>query len=761
MSSLFRSALAFALASSFVVAAVAPVRADVVGTVRGTLVRTDRRPVPRALVTLRGERTTLTAETGGDGRFTFARVPFGRYELTAPTPDGVADATVDVASGAVVDVALAPLAQIGRSAATAHGVRGTPTSENAYGPRQLASMPGNANLAHIVETVPGVVTFSYGEPVAHGFHGLTYELDGAPLPQSTSANFAQLVDPRDVSAIEIFTGAIPAEFGGSRMGAVVNVASSLASSGQRPGGALSAGAGAPGAGEGRLVEHLNAGAARIGLALNADDTLRGLDTPARDALHDASSTANGFLRIAVPFGERDRLAADLSTQHAGFRIPINTNPNDPLATVVSPAATDDVQLEDSRFASLSFTHVSNDGNGFAQIVPWARYDRIRYLGDVANDLLAYQVNDGSARRQNALRQDRAGSYAGLRASAYRTGTHHAVKAGLDLAVENFRSSLTLFCAPGNCLAGVFTDAAAQRGTQSGFYVQDAWTPNARLAIDAGLRYDHSTGYVGSAQLSPRLGINQEIGRGTILHAYYGRFYAAPSLEDTRRDAIVTQTAANQPAVYDLQPERDGYLELGIARTFRGGVRAYVNAFDRTAVNVLDTTNLLNTPLFVVFNNAIGRDRGIELRVDRASAATDAGLSLTWSRAQAGGVSGGTFLFAAPGDLTLQPEDHDQTWAGNAFATRRFGAGLRTYATLQAEYGTGFPVEFENGEGRLPAHWTVNLALGRGAASRGGVGWGLDVQNLFDHRYPIKVNNGFNTTQWNAPRSVMLRATLPW
>jgi len=37
-------------------------------------------------------------------------------------------------------------------------------------------------------------------------------------------------------------------------------------------------------------------------------------------------------------------------------------------------------------------------------------------------------------------------------------------------------------------------------------------------------------------------------------------------------------------------------ELGVAHDFGSGQRVYVNAFDRNVVNVLDTTNLLNTPL---------------------------------------------------------------------------------------------------------------------------------------------------------------------
>jgi hypothetical protein len=261
-----------------------------------------------------------------------------------------------------------------------------------------------------------------------------------------------------------------------------------------------------------------------------------------------------------------------------------------------------------------------------------------------------------------------------------------------------------------------------------------------------------------------LEINDEIAPGTVLHAYYGRLYAAPGLEDVRRDAVVTQTASSAAPVYDLRPERDTYVELGIARTFRPGLRGYLNAFDRTAVDVLDTTQLANTPLFAVFNNAIGRDRGVELRLDATSARVDSGVSLTFSRAEAAGVSGGTFLFgpSAQTNLTLQPEDHDQRWVGNAFYTRRLGADLKTFATLQMEYGTGFPTQFESGQGRLPAHWIVDASFGRGAdraAKR--LGYTLSVDNLLDHRYLIKVNNGFNTTQWNGPRRIVLRVTAPW
>ena len=711
-------------------AAASPARADVTGTVRGSVLRSNGTPVAAAAVRLSGERVTLDTKTDERGRFAFVRVPFGHYELRAAAEALAVTAGVDVSSGAVIDVALTAASRIGSTTATTTGVRGAPVSETAYSARRLAALPRNDRLDAIVETAPGIVRFSFDEPVAHGFHGITYELDGAPLPQTSSSAFAQLVDPQNAAAVEIFTGAFPAEFGGSRQGAVVNIISGAGDLGSGRG-TFTLGMGTQNAADVRAARAFTVGSANVALAVSSERTDRRLDTPVRDAIHDDGSNTAQFLRIAVPLSARTALAADVSNAYASFAIP-----------TVS-AGSGDVQREYDRFIALALTRTAADGNGYLRLVPWLRANRVAYDGDAA-------LPDG-------VRQDRAATTIGVRGSWFHAGEHHALKAGLDVQRTALHSDVVIRSAG----QPDFVDRATPFGSQTGMYVEDRWSPSRAVAVNAGLRYDRSSGYVGGSQLSPRLEINAEAGRGTILHAYAGRLYAAPGLEDTRRDAVVTGAGATADPVFDLRPERDTYVELGVAHAF-GGVRATFNAFDRTAVNVLDTTQLAGTPLLAVFNNAVGRDRGFELRLDAHSARADAGLSLTTSRAEAGGVSGGTFL-VAPEDaanLTLQPEDHDQRWTANAVYTRRFGASLRTFATLQAEYGTGFPVQFQNGNGRLPAHWIVDAALGR-AAENGRLGWRFDVDNALDHRYPIKINNGFNTTQWNAPRRIAFRLTAPW
>jgi hypothetical protein len=102
-------------------------------------------------------------------------------------------------------------------------------------------------------------------------------------------------------------------------------------------------------------------------------------------------------------------------------------------------------------------------------------------------------------------------------------------------------------------------------------------------------------------------------------------------------------------------------------------------------------------------------------------------------------------------------------------TWRFGNRKQWFTTLQGNYGSGFPVEFESSNtvlsGRLPAHTTFDLAAGRNLTpTRGtnqGLGVSLIVTNILNHQYPIKVANGFNTTQIANGTNVLFRLTAPF
>jgi len=757
-----------ALCTAAVVLLTTPAFAATTGLVKGTTT-VNGQPAAGVSLTLKGEGATLQATSDTVGAFAFAQVPFGHYTLTAQRTGAPAlSQDIDVQSDSVLNLSLElqPPKEIGHSqAGLTRGPAAAPVSVNSLTRAQITSLPNNQSLNSIIQTVPGIVHFSYNEPVAHGFHGLTYELDGVPLPNGTASNFSEVIDPRSIDSVEVFTGAIPAEFGGSRQGAVVNIISHRAGdlpSGEQ--GSLTLGAGSYGAFQSSLSESTRAGNTRLFFNANEERSNRGLDSPTFAPMHDSANQSNQFLRTITNLSKLDTLSLDVSNNYAGFQIPINTvdSQNDPLFV---PPGTDDVQGEYDRVLNLAFTHNTADGTGYFQIVPWYRYDRIAYNGDLPNDLLGLVDNgDGTFTPLNGLRQDRRSEFEGLRLVEFRSYGSHTLKFGVEGSIENFKGNELIRYYDANNVVQTFSDVASQRGTQTAAYLQDKWTPTRFFSIFAGVRYDRSTGYTSGSQLSPRVEINAQVDPSDVLHFYYGRNYAAPFVEDTRRAAVVTGGGnPNALPVYDLQPERDQYYEFGLAHTLAPGVRGYVNLWKRDATNVLDTTQIFPTPIFAVFNNTIGIAKGVEGRLEARFANGDSAfLSTTLSKALAGGISGGTFLFApgAAGDVTLNPEDHDQTVAAKLDYTKRFGGDRSFFASFEPDYGTGYPVQFQNGPGRLPPHLTFDASVGRDA-KKGSLGFVASWQNFTNRSYLLKVNNGFNTTQYGPGSQFTFRLTAPF
>src|SRR5579872_3898047 len=542
-----------------------PAVAATTGLVRGTIL-VNNKAVAGVHVMLEGEGSLLQATTDSAGHYVLPQVPFGDYMLSASYP-GVAEKKlqVTVASDQVLTInfALGELATIASANVTARaGVGGTPVSVNNVTRAQIAALPVNNSLNSLVETVPGVVKFSYNEPVAHGFHGISYEIDGAPLPLATSSNFAEIIDPKDIDSLEIFTGAMPAEYGGSREGAVVNIISNRPSDLSLPyQGDFTVGGGNYGQALTSFDNAIKTGKSEIFFNANTQSNGRGLDSPTLDPFHDNSSQTDQFLRTITTFNEQDSLAFDFSNQLNQFQIPINTNPNDATNPQFDVPGTDDVQREYDRYASLNFTHVSKDGSDIFQFIPWVRYTRIAYDGDLGNDVLgltnlgqcgnlspvpSFCTNPNAPAYQSeiGLRQDRAAKYVGLRTSEFIATKHHAVKIGVDANREILTASQTFACYDPTCNTIVpgyplsppasltlNTTNQDQAGTQIGIYAEDKWTPSEKLSVSYGLRYDHSTGYVSGNQMSPRIGVNYAPDSKDVLHAYYGRFYSAPQLED--------------------------------------------------------------------------------------------------------------------------------------------------------------------------------------------------------------------------------------
>jgi len=335
--------------------------------------------------------------------------------------------------------------------------------------------------------------------VAHGFHGLTYELDGVPLPRGTSANFSEVIDPRDIDSLEVFTGAFPAEFGGSRQGAVVNIITRRATDLTAPkSGSLTLGGATYGSAQVSLDESVRLGNTRVFLNGNLERTNRGIDSPTFVPVNDRSNQSNEFLRTITNVGKTDSLAFDFANNFAQFQIPINqtVNPNDPVLQV---PGTGDVQREYDRFVNLVYTNNAKNGDSYTQIAPWYHDDRVVYAGDLPSDLLGTIDNgDGTFTGLDGLAEDRRSTFLGVRLTHFHTFGPNAVKAGIDASNEFFVGNERIAYLDQNGGLQNFFDNQRQRGSQFGAYIQDKWTPTSALAVSGGLRFDHSTGYVAGA-----------------------------------------------------------------------------------------------------------------------------------------------------------------------------------------------------------------------------------------------------------------------
>jgi outer membrane receptor protein involved in Fe transport len=795
--------LAAVLAALVLAMFASPALAATTGIVRGK-VTVDGSPQPGATVTLQGEGSLFTAKTDAKGDYVFPLVPYGSYRLIAQSAKAhELQVLVNVSSGRVynVDVALSTqLKQIAQTTVTAHaGPEGNPPSVNQLSRSDIQTSPVNNSLDRLLETMPGVVQFSYNEPVINGFHGVTYNIDGAPLPLATTSNFAEIIDPKVINSIELLTGAIPAEYGGDRMGGVVNIISNRPSDiPQGTYGSVTGGIGNQAQAIGEFDVQSRTGSSEFFLSANSETTNRGLDAPTYTPINDAASNSDQFFRFITQLSPRSTLAFDYSNQFSQFQIPINTDPNNPVDPVVSAPGTLDTQLEYERFSNLNFTQLSQDGNGIFQVIPWWRSTRIDYYGDLPLDVLATEPNFGNCPPSCnddvhlvGLNQGSYASYIGLRASDFRATKNHAWKIGVDVNRESATAYQEFACYYVGCKASgtvanpyysAYTTPQGQAGSQVGIYGEDRWQETPNIIWSYGLRYDASTGYVGGNQISPRIGLSMWDGGKNVSHIYYGRFYAAPLLEDVRQACVLLaaqQACSTTNPVYDLKPESDSYFEMGDVYSFNPHFTLTANLFEKTVVNVLDTTQLFNTPIFAVYNNSIGINHGFELRLlDQEPYSGDYWfLTGTISASYAACVSGSEFLFppntnipGVPCVAQLSLEDHSQTVDSTAAYTHRFGGHKLWYATLQANYGSGFPVQFQdanvNLNGTLPAHTTFDLSAGRELTpgrpgEDQGLGLSLQVLNLLNHQYVIKVANGFNTTQISSGTNFLLRLTAPF
>ena len=179
-----------------------------------------------------------------------------------------------------------------------------------------------------------------------------------------------------------------------------------------------------------------------------------------------------------------------------------------------------------------------------------------------------------------------------------------------------------------------------------------------------------------------------------------------------------------------------------------------------------------TQIDIPINFAKGYTRGIEVAVDGPLAKNVsyyANYARSWAKG-AGPISGG-LLGEAP--TNYFNDDHDQTH------TASFGLSYSprgSYATLDGEYGSGFPygeIDQLGPDGnpvldasgspfptainylRVPAHTILNFGIG---TTLGSMQLAFTVDNLLNHGYVIKEAGPFSNVEWGQGRAYGVKLT---
>jgi outer membrane receptor protein involved in Fe transport len=734
------------------------------------VVTRDGAAVPAATVTASGNNVIQRTTSDTRGRFQFAALGLGTYDVSASAGDRSAKVRVDLgSSGASITLALVPsLTQIGsvvvvRSPST----RGSGSDTTLNGDF-LTRSPASGSFSELLIQLPGTARGANGVVHMNGDHGdINYIVDGVPIPQALNRQIGSEFDPSDVAFADIIEGAYPAQYG-ERFGGIVNISTRAGTGAPSFSGDFQAGSYA--SGDATLGYHAPLGATG-GLAIfvrNQRGT-RGLDPPNFDSPHNNFSDSNQLIHLTVPVGAQDFLNATLTHSFRAFQIPNDVQNGE-------PASTDDNEKQEDTFLSLQFRHAVGD-RGLLTFGPALKVSRIRDFGDPVNDFAfgeALNLGSGGTSTDCAtavMTGNFGPTVCGYSLGGDRTATDyrfqsdfvqrvgaHEVRAGITYDATRVAKRYDVTLQPGNFLAPIFTsatpnaaytvvDANPNTGQTYEAYGQDSWRLGERWLIDYGARYDHfsiaSTNFTQNfTQFSPRLKVTRLFGPRTSAYAYFGRFFTPFSYENVDPAAAQLLNLPVQPvaAQFDLKPERDTMLEAGghlpIGRGNLG-----LRVWQKNAADLIDDTQVGVTLLHQDINYQLGRlssqSAFYELPLARNGRAY-VSVAHTLSLNKGCETQLLAPCFGSPTDWT--PADHDQNWdatAGVLVNDRHSG-----WFAADAEYGSGLSSavcpDGTPGFCKKTPHLTFNVAKGIGIAKD--VALTLRVRNVLNDRYYVTLLN---------------------
>ncbi|HXX74337.1 MAG TPA: TonB-dependent receptor [Nitrospiraceae bacterium] len=646
---------------------------------------------------------------------------------------------------------------------------------------------GNNNtVAEVLQTVPSVVYGALGQTHIRQDHAnQQFRIDGVPIPEGVSSTFTDVISPRMWERADIILGGMEAQYG-NKTAILVDITSK---SGTRP----SFGSAQLFGGSNQTINPSFEYGGTVGekvryYVLNSYTTTnRGIEPPTlgHSFFHDQSERNQTYLRGDYQHDNRNSLSWVFLNAVAKYQIPtipglgVNQDVLPLLQTqdpTFSPAPSQGVnqnQHENSQYTHLVWRHDVNASN-FFQLAGFFRNSYANFTTDPFNTL-AYAPEEQTAN------QTRKAYSVGTRLDySWIPNKSHLVKTGFQLEYTNAQNQFQLFDfavdqATGLPVGPVLTQSAANTNIQKReeVWVQDQWSLD-DWTLNLGVRYDQIQSFYDEGQVSPRIGVTYKLNQSNVFHAYYGRMFTPPNVEQiafTKVNLAGTTAQPDDPTGFSPRAERSNYFEVGSYHALTNWATLELTAYYKRSHFQSDAGQFGTTPMLNFFAFQWGYQEGIDgvLKMQLTDDVSARG-NVAWGRCKANGLQSGQYLLDSkeitdintPGGVFC---DHSQLITSSAVVAYRF----RERTTISGEmlYGSGLRTAANDTALTNSSHFQSWTTYNASLTHTFTLPWdqqkmlvGFDVINLLDQKYFYNTGAGsigLGVAHAGMPRSFFFRA----
>ncbi|HMU54136.1 MAG TPA: TonB-dependent receptor [Nitrospira sp.] len=644
---------------------------------------------------------------------------------------------------------------------------------------------GNNNEVHeVLLTIPGVAYGALKQTHIRQDHAnQQFRIDGIPIPDTVTGAFADIVPPRAWERSDLILGGMEAQYG-NKTALILDITSK---SGTKPGfGSVQLFGGSnetvnPSFEYGGTIGEN----ARFYILNSYVTTNRGIEPPTlgRPSYHNQSEKNNTYLRGDYQHDNRNNFSWIFLGSVAKYEIPtipgLEAN-GDVLALLpagFTPAASQSVnqfQKENNQYSQLVWRHDVNASNFFG-LGFYFRRGVADFQTDALN-ALAYADDLDSAQTASQKRTAYSG---GVRLDhTWVPNSQHLVKGGIQIDYSRADNSSQLFAfdTSGGAPAGpVITRDASNTNiqTRQEFWLQDQWSPNEHWTLNLGLRGDAIQGFYNEGQASPRIGVTYKYNPSNVFHAYYGRLFTPPNIEQVAFVNLNTQNttaAPDDPTGFRPRAERAHYFEVGSYHALNDYATLQVAGYYKLSRYLSDAGQFGSTPLMNFFAFERGWQAGIDgaLKVQVGENLTGRG-NVSYGQCKGYGLQSGQFLLdqAEIDDINSKGGvfcDHSQFVTSNAMLSYRLWE--RTTISGQMLYGYGLRTSEEGAKtnsSHEPSYTVYNASITHVVP----LPWenqkmllGFDLINVFNEQYFYNSGEGsigLGIAHAGMPRSFFFRA----